>query len=332
MLQIGKFNRLKVARIDKDGAWLQAGEESLLLRRRELPEDLRDGDLVEVFVYRLGEEVHATMHRPFAQAGEFAWLRVREISSHGAYLEWGMEKELLVPFREQPEPLQVGRSYLIRVRLDRQERMVGSARIDKFLETEATGLKPGDPVQLILWQFTSLGAKMIVNHRFAGVLYREELRPKMAPGDSLTGFVRTVREDGRLDLTLRKVGVAGVEAAKAAILAALEGGGGYLPLHDQSSPEAVQQALGLSKKLFKKALGGLYKQGQVKLEESGVRAVAQDSRPERRPVGKPGDTRSASPQRNSKRVTATKKPAEPARDKRTRRRNKRNGPRSGSNS
>jgi len=305
MLKIGRTNTLCIESFDDRGAWLQNGPEPVLLPKRECPREAGVGTALEVFVYRTPHGLSATLRRPSAQVGEFALMQVTELSPHGAYLDWGLDKELLVPFREQPEPMQVGRRYLVRVRLDREERVVGSARIDKFLEPQASGLKPGDAVSLLLWQFTDLGVKAIVNHRFSGLLYRDEVTPAMRPGDRYPGFVRTLRDDGKLDVSLRKVGSAAARDARQIILAALAPER-FLPLHDASPPELIQQQLGLSKKQFKKALGNLYKEGRVALGADGVRllsAAGEPAPPRKPPRGKP--------------------------DQRTRRRQKRNGPRSG---
>jgi len=305
MLNLGRLNTLCIESFDDRGAWLHHEDEPVLLPKRECPREAGVGTALEVFVYRTPHGLSATLRRPSAQVGEFALMQVSEISPHGAYLDWGLDKELLVPFREQPEPMQVGRRYLVRVRLDREERVIGSARIDKFLEPRVTGLKPGDAVTVLLWQFTDLGAKVIVNHRFGGLLYRDEIGRGMRPGDLLPGFVRTLRDDGKLDVSLRKVGSAAAKDARQVILAALADSP-FLPLHDNSPPELIQQQLGLSKKQFKKAVGGLYKDGRVALGDDGIRlrsGTGQATPPRKSPQGKP--------------------------DQRTRRKQTRNGPRTG---
>ena len=167
--------------------------------------------------------------------------------------------------------MQAGKAYLVRVLLDARDRPFADARIEEGLETGTGELTEGDEVLLTLWQFTDLGAKVIVNHRYAGLLFRDELHPGLRPGDCLPGFVKRLRPDGKMDLTLRKIGAEGIEEAKSAILAALRQAGGYLPLHDRSEPAAIAQALRLSKKAFKKGVGGLYKEGRVELTGEGIR-------------------------------------------------------------
>jgi len=271
MEETGRIHNLPVERIDERGAWLMSGAEPVLLPRREVPAGTRPGDRFEVFVTRgAAGGLEATLGRPLAQVGEFALLKVREVTRHGAFLDWGLGKDLLVPFSEQPERMRAGRSYLVKVCLDSLGRVVGTARIDRCLETKEVDLEAGDTVDLVVWEFTELGAKVIVNDLFAGLLYRDELKGGVRRGDRLKGFVKRIREDRKIDVTLYKGGTEGVEEAKSVILAELRRGG-FLPLHDQSPPALIQQSLGMSKKTFKKAVGGLYKAGLIELAGDGIR-------------------------------------------------------------
>jgi hypothetical protein len=275
MLELCRMNTLIVDHADARGLWLRAGEEGalvLLPKREAAALDAAVGEPVNVFVFRdHAGQLRATRKQPVAQVGEFGMLTVTSVSPHGAFLDWGMEKELLAPFRLQPERMQVGRRYLVKVCLDSQGRPFADARVEDGLETAVRGLAEGDEVVLLVWQLTDLGAKVIVNHRYLGLLYAEEIPSGLRPGDKLTGYVKRLRPDGKLDVTRRKVGAEGAEAAREALLAALHNSGGFLPLHDASPPEAVRQALGMSKKAFKKAVGGLYKAGVVELTGEGVR-------------------------------------------------------------
>jgi uncharacterized protein len=271
-ITIGRIHTLTVLRVDEQGAWLQGDGEPIPLSRRGAARAVKPGEQLTVFLFRdSAGQLRATLRLPVIQVGEFGFLTVRSVSPHGAFLDWGVEKDLLVPFSQQPERMQVGRSYLVRVGLDREGRPFGSARVEDLLESGVTGLVEGDEVTLVLWQFTDLGAKVIVNHRYAGLLYREELRSGFKPGDRLSGYVKRLREDGKIDVTLRKIGVEGVEEAKEVILNALRRSDGFLPLHDQSPPELIRETLGISKKAFKKAVGGLYKEGAVELMDAGIR-------------------------------------------------------------
>jgi hypothetical protein len=271
LLEIGRMHRLTVAAIDAEGAWLLAGRERILLPHREVPAGLKLGEYLEVFVYgdATGRPV-ATLRRPQALVGEFAYLKAIKVGPHGAFLDWGLEKDLLVPHKEQPEPMQPGRCYVVKVRLDRQGRPLGTARIDKGLSNAEIEVAAGEQVDLLVWQFSALGAKVIVNNRHAGLLYRDEIGNRLNIGDRLTGYVKRIRADHKIDVTLRHGATTELEAAKAKIMAALVRGGGVLALHDHSPPAAIEAALGMSKKLFKKAVGGLYKAGIITLSERGI--------------------------------------------------------------
>jgi uncharacterized protein len=265
-----RLHTLRVARIDNRGIWLEAGERLAHLPRREARE-VRPGEYLEVFLYHdLSGDLQATCRPPLAQAGEFAALEVLSVGPHGAFLDWGMGKDLLAPFSLQPERMQVGRRYLVKVDLDQQGRPFASARIEECLDHGRPGLREGDTAELLIWQLTDLGARVIVNQRFPALLYRDELPAGASPGMHLAGYVKRLREDGKLDVTLRKVGAEGVSDARAIILKALAAHGGALPLHDGSSPAAIRKVLGISKKTFKKAVGGLYKDGLVELTGEGV--------------------------------------------------------------
>jgi uncharacterized protein len=270
-LELCRLHTLNVARIDTRGIWLKAGGQLAHLPRREA-RDVMPGEQLEVFLYQdVAGELQATCRQPLAQAGEFALLKVQSVGPHGAFLDWGLAKDLLAPFSLQPERMQVGRSYLVNVEVDQQGRPFANARIDDCLDFEWPDLHEGDPVDFLIWQLTDLGAKVIVNHRYPALLYRDELPAGAGAGMHLSGYVKRLREDGKLDVTLRKVGAEGILDARQVILAALASQGGSLPLHDKSSPAVIQQALGMSKKTFKKAVGGLYKDGLVTLTDDGVR-------------------------------------------------------------
>ena len=275
--ELCRLHTLRVARVDKRGVWLEAGDRLAHLPLREAPHAM-PGERLEVFLYQVvAGELQATCRLPLAQAGEFAMLTVRSVGPHGAFLDWGLAKDLLAPLSLQPERMQVGRRYLVKVDIDQQGRPFANARIDDCLDRARPDLREGDAVAMFIWQLTDLGAKVIINHRYPALLYRDELPAGSRTGMHLTGYVKRLREDGKLDVTLRKVGAEGVSDARDVILAALAAHGGRLPLHDQSSPAAIQKALGMSKKTFKKAVGGLYKDGLVTLTEEGVRLTGNGS-------------------------------------------------------
>ena len=268
--ELYRLHTLKVSHIDKRGIWLEAGERLAHLSLREEPH-VAPGEQLEVFLYQdAAGELQATCRPPLAQAGQFALLTVSSVGPHGAFLDWGMAKDLLAPFGLQSERMQFGRRYLVKVDIDQQGRAFANARIDDCLDRERPGLHEGDKVTLLIWQLTDLGAKVIVNHRFPALLYRDELPAGACAGTQLEGYIKRLREDGKLDVTLRKVGAEGVADARDIILKALAALGGTLPLNDRSSPADILKTLGMSKKTFKKAVGGLYKDGLVTLTDEEV--------------------------------------------------------------
>lgn len=271
MPELGRILTLAVARTDEHGIWLTSDSGPILLPRREAGEAITPGEKLTVALLRDGDgNLRATLRLPVAEVGQFARLTVKTVTPHGAFLDWGMEKDLLVPFRHQPDRMAQGRSYLVRIAADREGRPFASARIADWVEETGGNYGNGAEVTLTLWQFTDLGAKVIVNDRHVGLLYRDELPPRAQVGDRMTGFVKHLRADGKLDVTLRRVGAAGAAADRATLLAVLRERGN-LPLHDGSPPEAIRACLGMSKKSFKKALGGLYKDGLIILEAEGIR-------------------------------------------------------------
>lgn len=271
MVEVGRMQTLQVERVDERGAWLGGEGEPVLLPCPEAPTATKPGDVLSVFVLREpAGHLRATLLRPLAQVGEFALLRVRQVSRPGAFLDWGLAKDLLVPYSEQPERMQAGRKYLVKICLDSLGRMVATARIDRCLEKEEIDLDEGDAVDLVIWEFTDLGAKVIVNNLYAGLLYQDELKGGHKRGDRLRGYVKHIRPDRKIDVTLRKAGAEGIAEAREVILAALRKSE-FLPLTDHSPPAIVQQALGMSKKSFKKAVGGLYKAGMIDLDDAGIR-------------------------------------------------------------
>ena len=272
MIEPGRMNLLRVQTLDEQGAWLQSNRERVLLPRSEVGGKVAAGDELRVFVYidTSGKTV-ATLRQPLAEVGEFALMRAGQVNAHGAFMDWGLAKDLLVPPKEQPEPMKPGRRYLVKVRLDRQGRPIGTARVDQCLSSADESIEVGQKVALIVYQFTPLGAKVIINHRFGGLLYRDEIGNRLHYGDQMSGYIRQIRDDGKIDCTLTLGTRDDLDAAKATIMKALHEHQGFLPLHDKSPPEQVQALLGLSKKLFKKGVGGLYKSGVIGLGCDGIR-------------------------------------------------------------
>jgi len=270
MLEIGHIHTLLIEEINDSGALLRFDNELVLLPQREVKAAMHVGQELNVFVYRGRQDrLVGTLKPPIAQVGEFALMRVSQANKYGAFLDWGLDKELLVPFADQPERMQVDRHYLVRVCIDNSGRLIASARIERYLETQHN-LQVGQEVDLLLWKFTDLGAKVIINNRYGGLLYRDELPKGIARGDKLRGYIKRTREDFLIDVTLSKVGKAGREDARQTLLQALQREK-VLPLHDKSTPAEIEATLGMSKKAFKRAVGILYKEGLIDMEENGIR-------------------------------------------------------------
>ncbi len=278
-LKPGQFNELAVVGRTAGGLLLDAGvdgELSLPWTPGEAGAD--PGRVARVFIYQdaQGRPV-PTLVAPLACVGEVAWLPVAAVTDVGAFVDWGPPKQLLVPFAEQLTRLRAGQHALVRVYLDERGRIAGSTRIDRWVSDEAGDLKPGAPVGLLVARRTELGYKMIVEHRCWGVLYHTERPGRLRPGQRIDGYVQRVRADGRVDLTLRRPGGGRhrVEEAAADILRRLDAAGGHLSFNDSSSPEAIYDAFGVSKKVFKQALGSLYRQRLVTLDADGIARVCQ---------------------------------------------------------
>jgi len=271
MLLPGYYYQLTIIRMTSEGAWLDAAGTEILLPQQECPDNLHKGDQLKVFLYLdRHQNFCATNRKPAAQVGEFALLTVQSTSVQGAFLDWGLTKDLFVPRSEQLEPMRVGRHYLVRICHDDQQRPIASARLDKYLREENCDLRQGDEVDLIVWLFTDLGAKVIVNHLYTGVIYPDDLLPGLKRGAKLTGYVAKIRGDGKLDISLQPAGTAGITAARTILLKQLEQQE-LLPLTDACPPEVIRRQLGISKKLFKKAAGALYKEGKIVLTPEGIR-------------------------------------------------------------
>lgn len=273
MVVIGRRNRLIVKRLDEVGARLD-GERlgDILLPQRYLSAQLKPGDQIEVFIYRDSEDrLIATTETPRAEVGQCAWLPVVSVSPVGAFLDWGLPKDLLVPFAEQPKRMEVGRHYLVRLFVDNTHRIAASARLDRFLLDEAEGLEPGQAVSLLIADKTDLGVKAIVNHRFWGLLYHDTLYKPVRKGQSLEGYVKRIREDGKIELTLDRPGYDKVGAVADEILARLKANDGFLPLTDKSPPDLIAAEFQVSKGVFKQAIGALYKKRLIRIGRDGIR-------------------------------------------------------------
>jgi hypothetical protein len=276
MILPGRYNTLKVVKFVDFGVYLDGAEMGeILLPARYVPEECEPGQELEVFIYLDSEDrIIATTEKPYAQVGEFALLQVNAVNNVGAFLEWGLMKELLVPFREQKMNMVAGRSYLVYVYLDPDsQRIAASAKLEKFLDNVVPEYQTGDEVSLIVESESELGYNAIINHLHRGILYHDELPGPLQKGQQLKAYIKKVREDKKIDLSLYRPGYAQVDGISQNILDVLKTAGGFLPLTDKSDAALVFDKFAISKKVFKKALGALYKQRLIALEEKGIRLM-----------------------------------------------------------
>lgn len=275
MLLIGNYNQLKIARINALGALLSSDEGEILLPGRLVPKGAEPGSQLKVFIYVDSEDrLTATTRKPRAVVGEFAILKVKDNVTVGTFLDWGLEKDLLLPFGEQAAPLRRGEDVLVYVYLHSSGRIAASTKLEKFLKPADFTLFEGEEVELLVYAFSDLGVKVVINNTFGGLLFRNELFTEPVCGERLKGYVKKIREDGKIDVTLRMGGALEAANDREVILDALQAHKGLLPLSDKSRPEAIAGLLRMSKKSFKKAIGGLYKEGLVDITADGVRLRA----------------------------------------------------------
>lgn len=275
-IELGKYNRLEVVKEVDFGMYLDGGEEGeILLPSRYVPQGCKVGDELDVFIYLDNEErLVATTLTPLVQVGQFACLEVAWVNQYGAFLHWGLMKDLFVPFREQKMKMEVGKKYVVHAHLDDESyRIVASAKVERYLSKERAAYRPGEEVDILVWQKTDLGFKAIINNAHAGLLYESEVFQPLHTGMTMKAYVKQVRDDGKIDLMLQKPGQAKVEDFSVTLLEYIREQGGHTPLNDKSPAEEIYAAFGVSKKTFKKAVGDLYKKRLVVLAEDGITSV-----------------------------------------------------------
>jgi uncharacterized protein len=282
MIKLGDYNLMEVSRFTNSGAYLRLGDEEALLPRKFVDPSLKEGDKIEVFVFTDSEDrLTATTQKPKAKAGEFAFLKVVDISKYGAFLDWGLDKDLMVPFSEQKEKMEEDQKYIVRVAIDhRSKRLIGSSKVRDFFRTDVSGLKVGQKVNLFVYGTTDLGIKVIIDELYDGLLYKNEVFEPLDIGERTVGHIKKIREDGKLDVTLYKAGMEGVKDAETVILNQLKLSGGYLPYNDSTSPEVIRDELMMSKKTFKKAIGSLYKDRIIVFQDNGFVLNEDPSKPD----------------------------------------------------
>ncbi len=281
MIKIGKNNRLQVVRVLADSIWVgenSDGDDAIPLHQSDTKQHYQTGDELEVFVFNTREQgLQATLQQPLAQVGEVAWLKVVSLSHAGAFLDWGLPKDLLLPFSEQSGKVTEGRYCLVKLFLDENNRVTASMALDDFIQDEAFYLTEGQKVDLIIADETDLGMKAIINNEFWGVLYWDEIFQPLKKGQKIKGQVKKVRHDHKIDLILEQTHYNDrIEVTKEKILQQLAEHQGRLPVGDKTPPDAIYQRFGVSKKIFKQALGGLYKQRKIVISANQIEWVETD--------------------------------------------------------
>jgi uncharacterized protein len=275
-MNIGVWNTLKIDRFTPPGAFLLDEEgNDVLLPNKYVREEYKEGDELNVFVYKDSEDrIVATTRKPLIQLNQFAWLKVIEVNVHGAFLDWGLEKDLLVPFREQPKDMVEGRSYLVYMYLDEAtQRLAATARVTPFYEVAGEEIEKNATVELLICETTDLGVKVIANNKYRGLIFHSDVHRRLQPGERTIGYVKTVREDGKLDILLHPEGYDKVEPLTRKLMQLMHENDGFIALTDKSDAADIQRLTGWSKKTFKQVVGNLYKQRLIVIHENGIALV-----------------------------------------------------------
>lgn len=272
MINVGAYNELEVVKQLDFGIYLKDGDTEILMPTKWVPQDTKIGDKLNVFIFRDSDDrLIATTVEPYAMANTFAFLEAKQVNQVGAFLDWGMDKDLLVPFREQSQRLEPGRSYVVFVYVDEEtNRLTASTKLNRYIENTNIELRDGDIVDLLIYSETDLGFNAIINNRYSGLIYKNEIYEAIRIGDNIKGYVKHVREDNKIDLSLQKSGFELVDDVKWRILNMMKQGEGFLALTDNSSPEEIKAKFQISKKAFKKAVGALYRERLVKITDKGI--------------------------------------------------------------
>lgn len=276
MVRIGNYNTLKIIKFRDQGAYLDGGEfGEILLPHKYVPENAKINSLTDVFIYKDSDDrLIATTEKPKATVGEFAYLKVVNVSTFGAFLDWGLAKDLLVPFSEQKTKFVEGKYYVVAVFLDTvTNRIAASAKIEKFLKKTLTGISENQEVDIIIYKETPLGYKAVINNSYSGLLYKNEIFQPLAVGSKCKAFVSKFREDNKIDLSLSKSGFEKIDLLTEKILILLRENNGYLALSDSSDAEEIYKLFHESKKSFKKAIGKLYKDQLIMIGENSIKLI-----------------------------------------------------------
>lgn len=284
MIKLGNYNTLRITRFTDHGAYLDGGSVGeILMPKAYVERSMKPGDEVNVFVYLdQSERLVGTLETPLARVGDFAFLQVAWVNEYGAFLDWGLMKDLFVPFREQKMPMQQGRSYLVHIHVDEEsQRIVASAKVERYLQPALpSDYHRGQEVEMIVQQKTPLGFKVIADNRCAGLIYDSQIFDQEPhAGDVLTGTIVKVRRDGKLDLSIQRIGKGRFRDFASQLLDELREAGGALPFTDHSTPEEIQERFGVSKKTFKRAVGTLYKDRKIILTDTQILTNKPSKRP-----------------------------------------------------
>lgn len=272
-VKLGDYNHLPVVKEVDFGVYLDGGDgEEILLPKRYVPHGCKPGDELEVFIYLdQDERLVATTEKPLAKVGDFAYLEVSWVNEYGAFLNWGLMKDLFCPFREQKRRMEIGESYVVHVHVDEDSyRIVASAKVEHYLSDDFSPYHPGDEVDLLIWQKTDLGFKVIIDNSFAGLVYRDQVFKQIRTGERMRGYIAAVRPDGKIDVTLQPTGRQQTTDFAETLLRYLETHQGFCDLGDKSDAEDIKRRFQVSKKVYKKAIGDLYKRRLIVIENDGI--------------------------------------------------------------
>lgn len=274
-MEAGQYYNLKAYKLTGHGVYLEDNESNeVLLPLKYVPDEVKVGDHIRVFIYTDSDDrLIATTQHPKIELHGFAMLRCVNIRPFGAFMEWGVDRDLLVPNAEMIPNMQVGKSYIVYMYLDDQDRLTGTTVIDRCLEYTDIEVAIGEQVELMIYGYSDFGPKAIINQTYNGQLYNDDIYKPVKVGQVVTGYIRKIRPDKKIDVTLRKFGYKKVLDETDKILELIENSNGFIPLHDKSSPEDIKRYLGMSKKVFKKAIGSLYKKKKIMIEKDGIRKL-----------------------------------------------------------
>jgi len=274
--QLGQQNNLEIVRKVDFGYYLDGqnlGE--ILMPKRYASPEMKIGDIIKVMVYLDGEErLLATTEQPFAQVGDFAYLKVNKIENVGAFLDWGLSKELMVPFSEQKIKMEESKSYVVYIYIDKiTERITGTMKLEKYISKSKPEYTTNEEVDLLIWTLTDVGYKAIINNQHLGVIYKNEIFRKISTGQKIKGYIKKVREDDKIDLTLDKPGYGKIDVFAQKIMELIDKSGGQLPYNDKTDPEVIYSIFGVSKKVFKQSIGGLFKHHFIEITSDGIKKI-----------------------------------------------------------